>query len=432
MSNKKLTQQSVQFPAYRWLMLSSAVLSMFCAQMVTMSFAPIMGVIASDLGINLGTASFGFMGINLFSTAIGVIIAGLLIDKIGINFVMPCGLILILLGNSLLSIFGHNYISIVIIRIIEAFGCAPALIAIQPIVSYWFPSNEQGLAFGLNAFCILGPVLSGIFGPKLMLSSSTWQNGMLYYSVVFLIATIFVVSVSVSSKYHLPPTMLKELNQDSTQEKLKSDFKKVLYNPAFFLGLCIIAFANWITQAFNDLSPTYLAVDAPIGIGYGAEAAGTFSALTWIGMMFGMFFAGFIIDKVFRGKSVPILLCGFIANFILINGILFKLVYSSTTVLTVWLMIAGIFNPFVSVGNQCFAVKVFAPNVIGKVSAIWTCVGNFAGSAGVITGSFALHITGNYKMSFTIIAVICVLGLIASLLSSGKQDRIDTESSVSA
>jgi hypothetical protein len=33
-------------------------------------------------------------------------------------------------------------------------------------------------------------------------------------------------------------------------------------------------------------------------------------------------------------------------------------------------------------------------------------------------------------MSFTIIGVVCAIGIIVSLLSSGKQDRIDTESSV--
>lgn len=431
MGDKKSTQELVKFPAYRWLMLASAVLAMFCAQMATMSFAPIMGVISKDLGISLGTASFGFMGMNLFSTAIGVIVAGLLVDKIGSDRVIPCGILLLLLANSALPLVGHSYIAVVIIRMIEALGVAPALIVIQPVVSYWFPEKEHGLAFGLNAFCIFGPVLSGMFGPGLILNASSWQNGMLYYSIVFAVATIFTAAVGIGAKHHLPPTMLKELNEENTQEKAKPNFKIILRHPAFWLGLCVMAFANWSTQAFNDLSPAYLAVDPPVGVGYGAATAGTFSALTWIGMMCGMFLAGVIVDKVFKGKSVPILVIGFIANLILMNGILFQQIYSSTSALTAWLMIAGIFNPFVSVGNQCFAVKTFAPNVIGKVSAIWTCVGNFAGSAGVMAGSFALHLTGNYKMSFTIIGIICVLGLTASLLSSGKQNRIDTESSVS-
>ncbi|MDS0526014.1 MFS transporter [Clostridium sp. SHJSY1] len=430
MSEKKLTPESAkcfEYSQYRWFMLAAAVLAMFCAQIATMSFAPVMGTIAEDLGISLGTASFGFMGMNLFSTAIGVMVAGLLADKIGINTVILGGLVLILLANSAFSIFGYSYTAVVIIRMIEAVGVAPALIAIQPIVAYWFPDKEHGLAFGLNAFCILGPVLSGVIGSKLILSASNWQNGMLYYSLVFFIITILVTIIILGAGKHLPPTMESKKN---IKKEVKFDFRKVFRYPAFWIGLFIMILANWTTQTFNDFSPTYLAVDAPVGVGYGAETAGSLSALTWVGMMFGMFFSGFLIDKAFKGKAMPIILIGFISNIILINGILSSSVYSSKSILTIWLMVAGVFSPFVSVGNQCFSVKVFTPNVMGKVSAIWTCAGNFAGSAGVMVGSFALHVTGNYKLSFALITTICALGVIIALFSRQRQERINIESSI--
>lgn len=430
MSNTKTTQELVQFPKYRWLMLASAVLAMFVAQMATMSFAPIMGVISKDLDISLGTASFGFMGMNLFSTAIGVIIAGMLFDRIGAGRVMSGGIVLILLANSAIPLVGHSYMALVVIRMLEALGLAPALIAIQPVVSYWFPENERGLAFGLNAFCVLGPVLSLMFGPGIILSASTWQDGMLYYSIVFAIAAIFIGIVSIYSKNHLPPTIANDSIEEENKDIAKPDFKIVLHHPAFWLGLIVMSLANWSTQAFNDLSPAYLAVDPPIGVGYGAQAAGSFSALTWIGMICGMFLSGIIVDKAFKGKPAPILLIGFVANLIFMTGILLQPIYSSGSALTAWLMIAGFFNPFVSVGNQIYSVRVFAPNVIGKVSAIWTCVANFAGSIGVMAGSYALHLTGTYRMSFIIIGVVCIVGLITAVLSCGNQNRLDTESSV--
>lgn len=432
MSEKKSTVESIKFPKYRWLMLASAVLAMFVAQMATMSFAPIMGIIAKDINISLGTASFGFLGMNLFSTAIGVIIAGMLVDRMGAGRVMSGGIILIFLANSAIPLFGHSYIALVIIRMIEALGLAPALIAIQPVVSYWFPENERGLAFGLNAFCVLGPVLSLMFGPGIILSASTWQNGMLYYSIVFAIAAIFIAVVSADAKNHLPPTITNDSSEEKDQNIAKTNFRVVLHHPAFWLGLIVMCLANWSTQAFNDMSPAYLAVDPPVGVGYGAQTAGSFSALTWIGMICGMFLSGIIVDKLFKGKPVPVLLIGFIANLVFMNGILFQPIYSSGSALTAWLMIAGFFNPFVSVGNQIYSVRVFEPNVIGKVSAIWTCVANFAGSIGVMAGSFALHLTGNYKMSFTLVAIVSVIGIVTAILSSSKQDRIqtDTESSV--
>jgi len=424
MSNKP-TLKSDQYPAYRWLMLAAAVLTMFCAQMITMSFAPLVEIIATDLGIDLGTASFGFMGMNLFSTAVGVMIAGVLVDRIGLSRVMIGGLLLMLLANSALPLFGHSFHAVVLIRILEALGCAPALIIIEPTVSYWFPNSEKGLALGLNGFCILGPVGTGMFGPKLVMSASSWQYGMLYFSLVLLIATTFIIIVNVRSKHHLPPTMLK---REETHEAPKQDFmKSVLRSPAFWMGLCVMAFSNWANQSFNNLSPSFLAVDSPVGAGYGAQAAGQFSAGTWMGMMVGFFISGFVIDKVFKGRTAPLVMFGFVANIILYTGILFHAINSSPAILTMWLMTAGIINPFTSVGNQCFAVRTFSPEVIGKVVAVWTCISNFAGSIGVMAASLALRNTGNYNLSFGIIAAASLAGFIAALISREKRAQIESQ-----
>jgi len=423
MNDSKVTQETVQYPAYRWLMLAAAVLTMFCAQMITMSFAPFVEIIAEDLGVNLGTATFGFMGMNLFSTAVGVIIAGLLVDRIGLSRVMTGGLLLMLLANTSLPFIGHSFSAVVIIRIIEALGCAPALIIIEPTVSYWFPDKEKGLALGLNGFCILGPVGTGMFGPALVLGASSWQTGMLYFSIVLLIAAIFIIIVNIGSKQYLTPAML---NRKEAKEAPKQEFiKTIIQNPAFWLGLCVMAFSNWANQAFNNLSPAFLAVDPPVGAGYGVQAAGQFSAGTWLGMMVGFFISGFVIDKIFKGRTAPLVMFGFLANFILYNGILFHAINGSPAVLTMWLMLAGITNPFTSVGNQCFAVRTFSPDVIGKVAAIWTCISNFAGSIGVMAASLALRNTGDYKLSFALVGAASLIGFLSALISREKRAHIE-------
>lgn len=423
MDNKKNASELVQYPAYRWLMLAAAILTMLCAMMITMSFAPLVEIIAKDIGVDLGTASFGFMGMNLFSTAVGVMLAGFLIDRIGLSRVMIGGLILMLAANTALPVIGHSYAAVVLIRILEALGCAPALIIIEPTVSFWFPNKEKGLALGLNGLSILGPVGTGMLGPRLVMSASSWQMGMLYFSVVLLVATIFIVIVNIGARHHLPPTMTKK---EEHSNMTKQDFMRtVLRSPAFWLGLCVMAFSTWANQSFNNLSPAFLAVDPPVGAGYGAEAAGRFSAGTWIGMIGGFFLSGFIIDKVCRGRTAPLVIFGFLANLILYTGILFQAVNGSPAILTVWLMMAGITNPFTAVGNQCFAVRTFSPEVIGKVAAIWICVSNFAGSIGVMTASLALKSTGNYHLAFAVIAGASILGLAAAIISREKRAQIE-------
>lgn len=430
MNQDKTVNESMQYPLYRWLMLAAAIMTMYCAMLICISFAPLMGVIAKDLGIDVGTASFGFMGMNLFSTAFGVIIAGFLVDKIGLPRVMIGGLVLMLAANSSLPLIGHSYGGVVFIRIIEALGAAPALIAIEPTVSYWFPDKEKGIALGLNGLSVLGAVSAGMFGPGLVAAAGgNWQNGLFRFSFVLFAVIVLVTAICIGAKNYTTPAMKREHSEDLVAKAVsKSDFVTVvLRNPVFWLGLCVMAFSNWANQAFNDLSPGYMAVDKPIGLGFGPGASGRFSAGTWIGMVAGMFAAGFIIDKVFKGKSAPLVMIGFIGNIIFYNGILVYSIYSSAPVLTMWLMCAGFVNPFTAIGNQYFAVRTFAPNVIGKVAASWTCVSNFIGALGVMVGSYALHSTGNYHMSFAIVSVVSIIGFIAALVSRERRTVIESQ-----
>jgi sugar phosphate permease len=186
-----------------------------------------------------------------------------------------------------------------------------------------------------------------------------------------------------------------------------------------------MAFSNWANNAFNELSPGFMAIDKPIGLGLGASTAGKLSSGTWVGMIIGMFCAGIIIDRIFKGRSAPIVIIGFICNLILYNGILFPAIHSSTSTLSIWLMASGFVNPFTAIGNQCFAIRTFPPNVIGKVIALWTCASNFMGSFGVMAGSLALDNTGTYHMSFIFISLASVVGLIAAIVSREKRTAIE-------
>jgi cadmium resistance protein CadD (predicted permease) len=42
-------------------------------------------------------------------------------------------------------------------------------------------------------------------------------------------------------------------------------------------------------------------------------------------------------------------------------------------------------------------------------------MGQFIGSAGVMLGAFALHMTGNYHASITIVSLVGVVGVISAL-----------------
>ncbi|MBP2650052.1 MAG: transporter transrane protein [Firmicutes bacterium] len=423
MSMEASVNNSPKYPTFRWFVLVSAVLMMFFAMMTGLAVAPLMGVIAQDLGVDIGTASFGIMGLNIFSSAIGVIIAGYLLDKLGIFKIMIGSMALLLVANTAYPLLGHSYEGVVLIRILIALGGAVGMIAINPVVSIWFPENERGTALGVNSLTMLGAVLGFILGPKFAQMAGSWQGGLAWMSGILLVGFVYILVVGIlANRYELPNSSPVAKDEPAADTNFWHIVKS---NPAFWVGLAVMALSNWVNNAFSDLSPGYLAVQPPVGVGFGPEVAGQLSSGTWIGTLVGIFISGIVIDKVFRGKSGILIVVGFICNIIFCNGIMFHQIYSNTTLLTIWLLGVGFVSPFTAVGNQYFAIKSFSPDVIGKVSATWTSISNFIGAFGVMLGSFALKTTGTYYVSFAIVAVVSVVGIIVALASQDRRAAIE-------
>ncbi|MBP2644800.1 MAG: transporter transrane protein [Firmicutes bacterium] len=424
MSMEATVNKPAKYPVFRWFVLASAILMMFFSMMTGLAVAPLMGVIAKDLGVDIGTASFGIMGLNIFSGAVGVIIAGYLLDKLGIFKVMLGSMVLLIIANTSYLFLGHSFEGVVFIRVLIALGGSVGLIAINPVVSIWFPEKERGLALGLNALTMLGAICGFILGPSFAQMAGSWQMGMAWLSGILVLGLIFMLGVAANvGKYQVVTQSDASVASKSTGED--NFWKFIKGNQAFWLGLAVMALSNWANNAFNDLSPGYLAVDPPVGVGYGPEVAGQFSSGTWVGVLLGIFIGGIVIDKVFKGKSGILIIVGFICNLIFFNGILCQPIYGNPTILSFWLLAAGFVNPFTAVGNQYFAIKSFSPDVIGKVSATWTSISNFIGAFGVMLGSYALSSTGTYHVSFAIVAIVSVLGIIAAMLSKDRRSAIE-------
>ena len=422
MSSGTMVDDSVRYPSVRWFVLIAGVLSAFFAMMAGMAVAPLMPVIAKDLGVDMGVASFGIMGVMMVGMAVSVLIWGFLVDKIGIFKVMISGLVILLIIHLLYPIIGHDYNTVVVMRVLTAFGAAPGLIVIEPIVARWFPVKERGLALGINCLNMVGAIVGLTFGPMFATMAGSWQTGLAWLSVIIVVGIIYMLFTWNLAKNHQPPaTAAMEADKASDG----NFFKMIVHNPAFWLGLAVMAFSNWANNAFNDLAPGFFAAAPPLGAGYGPEKAGQLASGNMFGIMLGIFAAGIIIDKVFKGRSGLLVMVGFAANLILYNGVLFDSIHSNPGILVPWLMFAGFVNPFTAVGNQYFAVRTFSPKIIGKVAASWTCISNFVGSFGVMAGSFALHSTGNYHASFALVAVICVLGFIAAMVSRERRTAIE-------
>jgi sugar phosphate permease len=177
-----------------------------------------------------------------------------------------------------------------------------------------------------------------------------------------------------------------------------------------------IALAMWTNMAFSDLTPGFLAVAPPVGAGYGAEMAGRFMSLASITGILGALLAGFLIDKVFRGKNRFVIMIGWSLSAVFFTAVIFPPIHNNRFVLSLVLLLTGLQNPFINVTVMSFAAKIFSPRIVGRVCGLWMSVSFFAGSAGVMVGALALHATGTYRLSIIILTMASLIGLAISPL----------------
>jgi MFS family permease len=254
-----------------------------------------------------------------------------------------------------------------------------------------------------------------------MLASAvdSWKMGMALLSGVILISLLLTLPVAVQSRRMAAP------GPGKTDKKEFVPFPRDLFRlPVFWTGLLIMALAMWSNLAFTDLCPGFLAVAPPVGAGYGPEVSGRLMSLPSISGMIGALLAGFLIDKAFNGKNRMVVGVGWVISSVFYTAVLLSSVHGNLFILAPVLLIAGLQNPFINVAVMSFAAKTFPPRLVGRIGGLWISVSFFAGSAGVMVGSLALHKTGTYRLSILILTAASIIGLfISSLLREPSAGR---------
>ena len=70
---------------------------------------------------------------------------------------------------------------------------------------------------------------------------------------------------------------------------------------------------------------------------------------------------------------------------------------------------------FINPVAMAFIAKHYPEQVVGRICGMAQGIGMFAGTAGVTLGATALHVTGHYQMSITIVVVVGVFGCLCAL-----------------
>jgi len=419
---------------YRWTICAL----IFFATTVNYLDRQVIGILApilkSDLGI--GESEYGYI-VSAFQIAyaIGMILAGRIIDKLGTKI----GYALAFIGWSIAAIAHALAKGAVGFGIARAFlglteaGNFPAAIK---TVAEWFPKRERALATGIfNSGTNIGAIIAPLIVPWLAVNWG-WQMAFILTGSIGLIWLVFwFIFYEVPEKQkRLKEPELKYINSDYEEEiKEKiSWFNLLKYRQtwAFFVGKFLTDpiwwfYLFWIPKWLADVRGLKITQ-------FGLPLVVIYTATT-IGSIFGGWLSSYFIKigwKVHRSRATAMLLFAFLVV---------PIVFAQAAGIGFWSAIALI--SLAAASHQAWSANIFttvSDMFPKKAVASVTGIGGFAGSIGgilvaILTGNI-LEFTeskGNIESGYFILFLIAgsayLIAWVLFNLLAPKMKRVNLE-----
>jgi MFS family permease len=407
--------ETAVYPKSRWLMMFAVMFAWIGLGVMVVACSPIIGEISSYFQVEVGTMSLLTMGLYSMSTAVFAVISGPLFDKFnnGTQRIVMIGTIIVMVGAILTPVLVTSVPGLVVQRLLTGIGGGPIMACMAKLSAEWFPEKERPtyIAVASSGFAI-GIIISFMFAGRIA-AEAGWQSALARLAVVPIVAAVFyIVVVIVTRKVVLPSV---EAHDAEMGGSIDHAFKKLAKTPVLYLLILMGICYTWSLNAFNDLTPGYMAIDPPMGIGKGAVFAGSVMIAVQLGNVVGSLLSGICITKLFKGNSKVALFVMFLINCICCISIKASFVYDNLPVLIVALFLVGF-----SISNIMPNVAFFASTrlpviIVGRVYGTALGVGLIVGSLGVSLGSAALLMTGTYTVSIMIVGAIALIGSFGAL-----------------
>jgi MFS family permease len=376
--------------------------------------SPIVQPISESLGLTLGQTT----GIMLVSFTICValfgILGGVIVDRIGLPKMYIAATVLMIIG-SIIVFIASNVVPVIIIgRVIAGIGCGPVIAVTAKLAADWFPKAQRAIVAGISGGSLsLGITLGLNVCPGVFTASGNWNLAIAMTGILSIPALILAV---IFLKGPEPPRQEETFVNDEMLKAGESLFKIAAKLPALYAGIAGGFTLSWVMQAYNDLTPGNLAVDAPVGLGYGPVAAGMIMGLYSLAFMIGSFGCGFIMHGIFKDCARVFVPICFVLTAIFCATVLVPGIAGNQGALLVCLIIAGFFMGMPQASIQGFIAINYPESIQGKVGGMTMGIGIFGGSVGVAVGSVCLHMTGTYRMSVIVVVVVAIVGAVFTAL----------------
>ena len=165
------------YPGFRWLVLILASLGCISMQMVNLSVAPLVPVIAASLHTDPGTATNVLMTSFLFSGSVMWVAAGgYICDRFGVIVTLILGFLCLAVPAALMPWIGVSTTGILLARMIEGLSTGCMYPAVPAVVNAFFPPRQKGIANGLmNSSVAVGSSAGVLLGPLVLKAVGEWK-----------------------------------------------------------------------------------------------------------------------------------------------------------------------------------------------------------------------------------------------------------------
>ncbi|WP_258360439.1 MFS transporter [Moorella sulfitireducens] len=397
------------YPKYRWYVLIIFCLAVLAQGMLLIAPTPLVGDIAGLLDTDLGTATAVAVMPFTLMVAIGGILGGYFMDKIGLGKTCTISTALAVVGALCMPLFGHSIPGIIVLRALQGIGCGPLIASGPRVAAEWFPPDERGIYQGITGAALSLGITSGLMAGPFIAAKSGWLGTIAAFGMIMLIALIMLII------YNFGPKSPGHLPDRQSGEKANEEFKLVLKLPVFWCTIICVFCLSWVMQAYNDLTPGHIAVPPPAGLNMGPKLAGAIMGIYTLAFMIGSICSGFITDRIFGGRIKAAVITTFILTAFFCVSVLLPIVNSNPVTLTICLILAGFFMGQPNPNCLTFISKNYPVHITGTVGGLTMGIGIFGGTFGVAAGSTALHITGMYVVSIFIVFAVCIAGALAAI-----------------
>lgn len=402
---------SMEYPRMRWLVLVAGGMCLLACNMFMISLSAILPQISQSLNITVGIAT-NFMSVFMLAAAISVVVGGWLCDRFGVLKVLALSALLASGGALLMPWAGHSYSTAILARVLEGVGTGFGFSLFSPIMAIWFPPKERGRVAGLLGTSVaLGAVIGFPLSSVIFNATQSWQQMSAWISIIGWISFLLTIILIAMPKSQLPSQAAATITAQD-----KNAFRKELTEPLFYLCVMVSFFSAWLLQTIFNITPTYLAADIPLGLGFGYAKASTLMLGVSIAGVLAPIVSGIIQDKFFGRNAKPFMYIGFALCCVFMYLLLMPVVYSKAPTLVVCLVLAGSGTSVLSAALPLFIGLNYPVHILGKVYGIIAGLGNFGSVLGLYAAGKAVDANGNYNLAITLISLAALAGFIFVLL----------------